>query len=300
MDVTQTEAEAITRRLAREEGICCGVSAGGAAAAALRLSQEVEVRNPEDLTPIPEWKTPSEILPLTRAINHLLAKLGIALYQERLFTDLAAHELKTPLAVIKTLTQSAQRAPDKAALDPILADLNAATDRATAMMLQLLALARLDHAKLSEGDIPVGDICRQAAQELAPLAMGKGLRMEVADLPNLVVKGHAETLLLGLRNLLDNAIKYSPAGGELRLSAGMVDDEVYICVADEGPGIPPDKLAHVAERFYRVAGNREVGSGLGLTIASRVAELLGGRLTLENRAGGGLLATYRLKPGSKI
>lgn len=262
----------------------------------LRLSQEVEVRSPEDLTPIAEGRIPREILPLTHSINHLLARLGVALYQERRFTDLAAHELKTPLAVIKTLTQSAQRAPDMAALAPILSDLNTATDRATGMMMQLLAMARLDHAKLAEGEISVADACRQAAQELVPLALGKGLQLEVGDLPQATLSGHPDTLLLALRNLLDNAIKYSPEGGCVRLYASQQDGWLHICVSDEGPGIPADKLSHVAERFYRVPGNRAPGSGLGLAIASRAAVMLGGKLLLENRPKG-LMATLQLPLG---
>lgn len=259
----------------------------------VRLSEAVGVRSPEDLTEISEDRTPSEILPLARAINRLLVRLSGALVKERRFTDLAAHELKTPLAVIKTLAQSAARARDESERRQLLGDLNIATDRATAMTGQLLALARLDHERLVPEEVSLNQIARQAVSELAPLARDKGLAVIIEGRETLNVRANHDMLLLAVRNLLENAVKYTPSGGRIVISVAQDAQSCFLKISDTGPGIPEDKLVQVTEPFYRIPGNRAPGSGLGLAAVTRVAQLLGVQFTLSNHPQGGVIAEFR-------
>lgn len=261
----------------------------------VRLSEDVAARTPDDLTALSEEKTPKEILPLTQAINRLLARLHTALYKERRFTDLAAHELKTPLAVIKTLTQSAQRSTDNAEREKLLTDLNAATDRANAMMGQLLTLARLELGSAAQQPVSLNETVREVACGMMPLALQKGIELNFAEEAIAKITTVPEILAVAVRNLLDNAIKYTPPQGSIHVSVTDAGGAVTLAVSDSGPGIPPEKISLVTERFYRVPGNDQTGAGLGLTIVSRAAEVMQARFRLENLPEGGLRSTLTWK-----
>lgn len=255
------------------------------------LSHAVSARSPDELKEISEARTPREILPLTQAINRLLLRLETALTKERQFTDLAAHELKTPLAVIKTLTQSAQRSGSDTERQALLTDLNAATDRANAMMNQLLALARLEQHPATESNVSLNETARTTAHEMMPLALHKHIELEMSESGKAVVQAAPEILAVAIRNLLDNAIKYTPKHGSIVMRVEKSGTTVQLSVLDSGLGIPPHKLSRVTERFYRVPGNEQTGAGLGLAIVSRAAEVMQAEFNLANREGGGLAAT---------
>ena len=257
----------------------------------VQLSEDVAARTPDDLTALSEEKTPEEILPLTQAVNRLLIKLQAALTKERRFTDLAAHELKTPLAVIKTLTQSAQRSTDPVERQKLLADLNTASDRATAMTGQLLALARLEQVPVAPQSISLNEAVRDVARDMLPLALQKNIQVEFVEDAEARVAATPDILAIATRNLLDNAIKYTPQEGRITLWVQWANHDVTLSVMDSGPGIPEEKLSLVTERFYRVPGNEQTGAGLGLAIVARAAEVMNATFMLSNRREGGLCAT---------
>jgi two-component system sensor histidine kinase QseC len=258
-----------------------------------RLADDIGRRDARRLDPIATADAPSELKPVLDRLNQLFGRLGQSLEQERRFTADAAHELRTPLAAMRTHAQVAQGASDAAARDAALAHVIEATDRATHLIEQLLTLARLD-AEAINGKFAPCDLHRLAAEAVAvaaPAAMAKGVEISLADGPVIMVPGEAALLGVLLRNLVDNAVRYSPSHGTeanvaTRVGVGvtartLADGSACIEVIDQGPGIVPAERARVLDRFYRVAGSNETGSGLGLSIAARIAELHGTHLELD-------------------
>lgn len=257
----------------------------------LNISDYVERRSPDDLSPISFEKSPAEIWPLTRSINSLMARIHKALTIERRFTDLAAHELRTPLAVIKTQVQNVINAKSDSKRLELLQDLSAGAQRASEMVSQLLSLARLGPENITQTDVVLNPLVRDIARDMLPLALPHGIDVEFIENGDAIVKGNAEVIAVAVRNLLDNAIKYTPKQGHIRIEISVQEDTVALSICDSGAGIPEDKLALVTERFYRVAGNVQPGSGLGLAIVTRAAESSNAKFTLTNRNDGGLEAT---------
>lgn len=253
----------------------------------VQISNYVSKRSSLDLSPISVDKTPTEILPLTREINALMARVDHALQVERRFTDLAAHELRTPLAVIKTQVQNVSLAHGEEERKELLNDLKDGVDRASNMVGQLLALARLGEENIVIASVSLNEAIKEVAQELSPLALSKQISVSYESTAEITLMTNQEILYVALRNLLTNAIKYTPINGTIHISI----DKGILSISDSGPGIPEDKLALVTDRFYRVPGNRETGSGLGLAIVSRAAEILEAKLILTNQPQGGLKAT---------
>jgi two-component system, OmpR family, sensor histidine kinase QseC len=259
-----------------------------------RLAEDIGRRDAVRLDPIETADAPRELKPVLDRLNQLFARLGDSLEQERRFTADAAHELRTPLAAMRTHAQVAQGAGDAQSRDAALAHVVEATDRATHLLEQLLTLARLDAAAIN-GKFAPCDLHRLAAEAVAaaaPAAMARGVELTLADGPAIAVHGEAALLGVLLRNLIDNAVRYSPQnlGASVTVSA-MDSARPCIEIIDQGPGIAPEERARVLDRFYRVAGSNETGSGLGLSIATRIAELHGARLELaDGPAGKGLCA----------
>ncbi len=248
-----------------------------------RISQQVSQRSSDDLMPLSTHSVPSEALPLVLAINDLLSKVKRALEVERRFTDLAAHELRTPLAVIKTQAVAAIRATDESTRRQMLVDLSQGIDRASAMVVQLLSLARLGHEHIIKHPLHLNALAAQVMKELAPLSLHKQQKMSFEEEAQVWIQANQDILALLIRNIVDNAIKYTPQEGDIRVRIYKEQHQSVIEVIDSGPGIPEDKLEMVSDRFYRVPGNKESGTGLGLTIVSRAATVLGAKLTLANR-----------------
>jgi two-component system sensor histidine kinase QseC len=282
-----------------------------------RLADDIARRDAARLDPIDAAGAPRELKPVLDRLNQLLARLGDSLEQERRFTADAAHELRTPLAAMRTHAQVAQGAVAPAEREAALARVIEATDRATHLLEQLLTLARVDAAAIS-GTFAPCDLHRLAAEAVAaaaPAAMAKGVELALNDGPAIAVEGEAALLGVLLRNLIDNAVRYSsekvpPAASNESGFANTANAEyrrpvvgvgvtahtleggsACIEVIDQGPGIAPEERARVLDRFYRVAGSDETGSGLGLSIAARIAELHGARLELlDGPEGRGLCA----------
>ncbi|AXE29308.1 hypothetical protein DK842_04915 [Chromobacterium phragmitis] len=254
-----------------------------------RLADAIAGRAADDNSPVAA-EVPQEVEPLLRALNALFVRIADMLERERRFTADAAHELRTPLAALRVQAEVLALAPDEGGRRHALEQLQLGIARAGRLVEQLLALSRLDPLPHPQQRQAV-DWARLAEGLMAELAAGADgvewkLDWRCAPEKALPLAGDAILVGLMLRNLLENACRYGPADGvvELRL------EEHAVSVLDRGPGIAPEWLGRVRERFFRPPGQEQPGSGLGLSIVERIAELHGLRLALKNRPDGGLEA----------
>lgn len=261
------------------------------------LQQRIRDRAPEDLSPIDEGGAPEEVAPLVRAVNELLAKREQAASSQRQFLADAAHQLKTPLAGLRTQAELAGRALragelNAKELEQSFAQIALSSERAAHMVSQLLALARAEGAPMASEAIDIAELAREVTQDFVPqaLALRIDLGFEGPELSRLQVPGQRWQLVELLRNLVDNALRYTPKGGEVtvRVTEDGFGQVVVLQVEDNGPGIAPDARERVFQPFYRALGTGAEGSGLGLTIAGQIAERHGARFevddTLERRS----------------
>lgn len=249
------------------------------------LSDEITKRQPDNLTPIDARSVPDEVKPIVAALNDLLTRMGQTLEHERQFTDDAAHQLRTPLAAIQaqlyTARQTAAEAPHQLALD----QMQASVARGIRLVNQLLTLARLDPRQdpPTYSKINLEEIAEAVCAELAPQALQRDQTLELLATPDLpMVTGNADMLSMLISNLVDNAIHYTPAGGNVTIALAPANSGVQLAVSDNGPGIAPDQRNQVFERFYRVATQDQPGTGLGLSICKRIAELHRAPMTLSD------------------
>jgi two-component system, OmpR family, sensor histidine kinase QseC len=260
------------------------------------LAGDVAARSPENLSPLAPAAAPAETLPLVTALNRLFARVVTTLDNERRFTADAAHELRTPLAALKVQAQVAQATKDAHQRGHALSQVIAGADRATRLVEQLLRLARLDPLLSLPNAQPIdlGMLAAAAVDDAHDAACRRQQTIDI-DSPEdaIVVRGDTDLLAVALRNLVDNALRYTPAGGMVHLRVAREDGTPLVEVADNGPGVPDGELPRLVERFYRGRDNAAEGSGLGLAIVGRIAELHGARLDLRNLAGGGLAASLR-------
>ena len=260
------------------------------------LAGDVATRSPENLKALSSHGAPLEARPLVIALNQLLLRLGTTLENERRFTADAAHELRTPLAAVKIQAQvalvSRNPADQRHALNQVLVG----ADRATHLVEQLLRMARLDPlARLPDPrEIDLAELARGLIDNLQETARAGGhtMALVIAGTPTRV-KGDSDLLGAALRNLLDNALRYTPAGSRITAYVRVEHGAPLLGVIDEGEGVPPAELPRLVERFYRGRETTVEGSGLGLAIVRRIAELHGARLEVENREGGGFEARLR-------
>ncbi|NCW90226.1 MAG: two-component sensor histidine kinase [Rhodocyclales bacterium] len=249
-----------------------------------RLAIFIGQRSPERLDPIDLVDVPGELHPIIEQTNRLLERVAASIEQERRFTADAAHEIRTPLAAIRTHAQVAIAATDRAERDHALALVVQASDRATHLLGQLLTMARLDSVSLIGGFV-VCDLRRIAVDviaDLTPQALDKNVECMLNEGNVASVKGDPALLAVLVRNLVDNAIRYSSAGSAVTVTIRQVEGEVKLVVSDQGPGIPVEERQRVLSRFTRLAGNDAPGSGLGLSIALRIAELHNATLELAD------------------
>jgi two-component system OmpR family sensor kinase/two-component system sensor histidine kinase QseC len=252
-------------------------------------ARAVAARSPEDLRPVQESGTPAEVAPLIAALNRLLERMRNALQMERRFTSDAAHELRSPLAAIRANAQVMQHARSPAELSGAAGDLVASVDRSSRLIDQLLLLARLDGEESAQREFAAIDVAASvhaACDEQRAFAATHHVTLQ-ADPAPATIRGSGPLLAILLRNLLDNAIRYSPSGGNVQAGCRAVAAGIELTVSDQGAGIPAAERAHIFDRFYRVGGSEQSGSGLGLSIVRRIAELHGAGVEVRDAAGGG-------------
>lgn len=262
------------------------------------LGRQVAERDPGTLVALETSEIPAEVMPLVENLNRLFERVASLIANERRFTADASHELRTPLAALKIQAQVARAAASDSERAHALDNVIAGCDRATHLVQQLLTLARLDpdaHGSKAQ----VCDLHSQAAAavaELAAYAWSKKIEIDLADGAAVKVTAHAGLIAILLRNLIDNAIRYSPEGGSVHVRAAGDAKAATLTVIDQGPGIPADERNKVGQRFYRILGTEEPGSGLGLSIVKRIAELHGASLSLDaGEQGKGLSVTVTFK-----
>ncbi|HRE16420.1 MAG TPA: ATP-binding protein [Rhodocyclaceae bacterium] len=260
------------------------------------LASEVATRTPDNLKAITPPIALQETQPLVLALNRLLGRLDATLENERRFTADAAHELRTPLAALKIHAQVAMATTQPEQREHALAQVIAGADRTTRLVEQLLRLARIDPLQTlpHPQTIALDALARQAVDDARPAAAGKqqNLVLDATTVP-LPVSGDPDLLGAALRNLIDNALRYTPERGDITVLTGSRDGKPSLSVSDNGPGVPAEDLPHLSERFYRGRDVDSEGNGLGLAIVRRIAELHGARLEVENREAGGFTATLR-------
>lgn len=265
----------------------------------VRVRQQVATRQADDLSEISEARLPDEIQPLIHELNLLFARVRQAFAAQQSFVADAAHELRSPLAALKLQVQGLKRGDSDSVRQLAATRLAQGVDRATHLVEQLLVLARQQASAVS--GVPAEPFSLAALVQLAvadamPAATERDIDLGAIKLDQDRILGHPDALRILLRNLIDNAIKYSPPGSTVDLAVRRDGDELVLTVEDSGPGIDPDDQARVFDRFYRVPGSDAHGSGLGLAIVKAIAELHGGHLAIDRSPRlGGLRVSLGLK-----
>ncbi|MBV1713086.1 MAG: sensor histidine kinase N-terminal domain-containing protein [Desulfomicrobium sp.] len=246
-----------------------------------RIAATLSLRSAEELHSLDDSGAPPEVRPLLKSLNALFQRVQEARDREKTFIAYAAHELKTPLAGLKTQAQVALRSDSNDVRDRALSQISTSVDRTSRLVRQLIDLAAVDSVETTSAPEVVGlaDLVQDLVSEMSALLsarditvasdIGHGLRIEVAN----------KTLLrLALRNIIENALQYTPAGSEVRVLGASTDSGLIIDIVDQGPGIAEDEEARIMERFHRGTLAEGHGSGLGLPIVEMALAKLGGRL----------------------
>ena len=237
------------------------------------LQGRLRARRPDDLSPIDENAAPTEIGPLITAMNDLLKRLSTNVLTQRRFVADAAHQLKTPLAGLRTQAELAMRDATSGETQASLKQIVAGTIRATRLVNQLLLMANAENpGNVGMVDVDLNAIAREQTLEWVDQAinMGIDLGLDAQDDP-IIVRGQPLLLAEVLNNLIDNALRYTPAPGHVTVSVKRHLTQIILAVEDTGPGIAPEERERVFDRFYRVLGTRADGSGLGLAIVREIA-----------------------------
>ena len=256
-----------------------------------RVRRQVAERQADDLSAVGEDSLPDEIRPLVHELNLLFRRLRQAFEAQQTFVADASHELRSPLAALKLQVQGLRRAPDADARETMANRLDAGIDRATHLIEQLLVLARQQGGLAGDARVEpllLAELARTELADAAPAALARGIDIGLGRAVAVRVDGHPEALRVLLRNLLDNAVKYTPPGGTVDVEIESAGGAIVLRVEDSGPGVPEADRHRVLDRFYRLQGTQAPGSGLGLAIVKAIAELHGATLSLHRseRLGG--------------
>ncbi|MGU0039686.1 quorum sensing histidine kinase QseC [Citrobacter freundii complex sp. 2025EL-00176] len=255
-----------------------------------KLAQALRLRDPESEEPLSLKGIPGEVRPLVESLNQLFTRIHTTMVRERRFTSDAAHELRSPLTALKVQTEVAQLSDDDPqARQKALMQMQAGIDRATRLVDQLLTLSRLDSLDNLQdvAEISLEELLQSSVMDIYHSAQQAyiDVRLQI-NAHGITCTGQPLLLSLMVRNLLDNAIRYSPRGSIVEVTLNARN----FSVKDNGPGIAPEVLLHIGERFYRPPGQSVTGSGLGLSIVRRIATLHGMSASFGNAPQGGFEA----------
>lgn len=262
----------------------------------IRLRDAVRSRNRSDLEPVEISGAQSEIRPLIEALNAYMERVRGQMAAQRRFIANAAHQLRTPLALLSTQASYALRETKADRRQEALVALQASSGKLARLAEQLLTLSRAEPgSRRPRADrIDLTEAARHVLEAQAPAAIERDIDLGLEENGPVTVVSDGTMLREMIVNLVDNALRYSKPGGSVTVRLAASDGEAELTVSDTGPGIPPEERKHVFERFYRIAGATEEGSGLGLAIVREVVENAGGSVTLSDAATGGLKVEVRL------
>lgn len=265
----------------------------------MRLGNAVRGRGRHRLDPISPDIVQNELKPLVHALNDHMERVQAQMAAQRRFVANAAHQLRTPLALLSTQASVAAREADAALRDEALRALRDSTGQLTRLASQLLTLSRAEPgSRRPRADrIDLSAAARQVLETHAEIALQRGIDLGLEGEIPVFVEGDGLMLREMIVNLVDNALRYTPAGGAVTVKVDRQADKAVLTVEDNGPGIPEEERAHVFERFYRIIGTQAEGSGLGLAIVREVVDGAGGSIHLGHAPEGGLLVTIRLNSG---
>lgn len=252
-----------------------------------RVTNEISSRASTYLEPVQLTEIPVEIKPLVAELNELFIRLKLAFDRNKSFAADAAHELRTPLAALKTHVQVALKADNDADRSKALQNVIESVDRSSHVVAQLLTLSRLgEEERLTDiKPLDLHKLVTEMMAYLAPHALEKDIDIELAPSPkDPMVMGSDISLSILIRNIVDNAIRYTPPHGAVTVAILETANQIILRVTDTGSGIPPELQERVFERFYRILGTKASGSGLGLAIVSQIAKLHNARITLGTPA----------------
>lgn len=255
-----------------------------------RLTTSLRQRVADDATPLPLARLPKEVQPLVQALNGLFSRMADLVQRERRFTSDAAHELRSPLAALRVQSEVIQLADDDAVMrNRALQQLDAGILRATRLVDQLLTLSRVEADDLRSEFQPtaLAPLLQNLLAEHFPQAEEKHIDLQLHTVAEPVMNGHQLLLALMIRNLLDNALRYTPSGSEVKVSL----TARTITIDDNGPGVSKEMLTRLGERFWRPPGQTQTGSGLGVSIVKNIALLHGIDVAFSQRDAGGLRVT---------
>jgi signal transduction histidine kinase len=261
------------------------------------VQDAIQRRHALDFAPLPVGGLPHEVAPMVESFNRLLQRLDVAVQGERRFIADAAHELRTPLAALLAQSELALRADDPSQSRAALVRLKTVVERSSRLVEQLLDLARLDagDANARMRRVALYECVEVVVRDFEAMARHKGQRIQL-ELDAGELMGDVDALGILLRNLVDNALRYTAAGGRVVVRCAESGGEVLLRVADDGPGVPSEERGRIFDRFYRVAGNGERGSGIGLSLVARIAQLHGARIEVaEGIDGRGFGITLRFR-----
>ena len=246
-----------------------------------RLSQLVRKRNINQLSPISTRATAKELLPMVDAINDLMGRVDDAMRIEKNFTNYAAHEMRTPIAALKTQAQVILRTPDVEKQKQLAGELLTTIDRTQRIIEQLLTYARVQHQEVG---LVVTDIRAVVLDELRLIvgrALEKNVTIQAEGLDDCHAHAQEDLLRLSISNVLDNAVKYIPPGGTIAVTLQSAQGHTQLAIRDNGPGIGVQDMPHIFDPFYRITGNKAQGAGLGLAIVKWACDLQQVRLEIE-------------------
>ena len=263
----------------------------------LRLRDAVRERGRQRLDPLDPHMVQNELRPLVHALNDHMERVQNQMAAQRRFVSNAAHQLRTPLALISTQAGFAARETDDIRRDEALTALRSSTRQVTRLASQLLTLSRAEPGsrRPRSDTIDLAETARRVLETLAEEALRRNidLGLEVNEAA-VHIEGDGTMLREMLVNLVDNALRYTQPGGRVTVGVGREGDTALLWVEDNGPGIPEAERGQVFERFYRIMGTEPEGSGLGLAIVREVVDGAGGSVRLDDAPGGGLLVSVRL------
>ena len=265
-----------------------------------KLAHELRQRSPERLDLVRLEDSPTEIAPIIAALDRLFARVAATLENERRFTSDAAHELRTPLAALRAQVQAAMLAENSVERLESLRKALQGTDRMNHLVGQLLTLARLDELSSSAHLEPVdlAAVTRECCAELGPEALAKNIELELNGEHTAPISGSPDLLRVLVRNLVDNAIRYTPEGGHIGVTIqALKNSDHHLEICDSGPGVPDQQLTQLGQRFSRFNPTQAEGVGLGLSIVLRIAEIHRARIAFSRAtAAGGLRVSAEFPP----